>query len=61
MGTGIGRRNAGMGAGHTGDPKLANKNRRRVMIYVVADADADANADAAKAAPQKHNKKAEIG
>lgn len=59
MGTGIGRRNAGMGAGHTGDPKLANKNRRRVMIYAVADADADANA--AKAAPQKHNKKAEIG
>lgn len=57
MGTGIGRRNAGMGAGHTGDPKLANKNRRRVMIYAVADADADA--DAAKAAPQKHNKNEE--
>lgn len=55
MGTGIGRRNAGMGAGHTGDPKLANKNRRRVMIYAVADADADA----AKAAPQKHNKNEE--
>lgn len=59
MGTGIGRRNAGMGAGHTGDPKLANKNRRRALIYAVADADADA--DAAKAAPQKHNKKGEIG
>lgn len=55
MGTGIGRHNAGMGAGHTGDPKLANKNRRRVMIYAVADADAGA----AKAAPQKHNKKGE--
>lgn len=47
-----------MGAGHTGDPKLANKNRRRarVMIYAIADADADAAANGdANAKAEQHS------